>query len=831
MTNNQNSRMTGRRPAAQLSDKARRRAFTRENRRWPALYRLVATSALAAYSPIGTETLVTARAQEPPPLQPEQSRTSQDHHRWQFKVGPGPLVEVLEGISNATGLRIEVATAELREVQSPGVTGLLGWQSALERALRGTQTRFILLSDESIRIELQPVSARIDVVGTPAPSGPLYTAPVRETPQTFTVIGEETIASQAATTLRDVLRNVTGLTVNAGEGGQPAGDNLVLRGFSARNDIFVDGSRDLGPQARDPYNVEQVEVVKGPQSTFTGRGSAGGSINLSSKTASLAPFVRLTTLAGTDRTKRGTADINAPLGLLGERTGFRLNLMGHDSGVAGRDVVRFRRWGVAPTLSLGLGSPTRWTFGFAKLEQDNISDYGIPWVPGSNNALAAYRNQPAPVPRNTFYGFRDRDHEIMGSDSLTVRFEHDFSDRLSVRNQFRYGDSMRDSIATPPRFASPDGTDINRNMRSWITGDKIHDNRADLTATFRTVSIRHSVVTGFALTREANVRGYRSAPAQVTSLLNPDPDEPYLGAFTVSPDRADLTGDTRSVYAFDTLRLGRRWQASGGARLDSFNAAGIAIVGRSRVPTPFEQEDSMLSLRGGLVFNPVDAGSLYVSYGSSLNPSIEGLSYGFSPNNLGLEPERTHIVEGGSKWDLFDDRLLITGALFDVRKTNARTPGLLPDDPPIILDGLQTVQGVELGATGRVTPSWMVFAGYTFMDSVIAESNDESQVGNRFPQTPRQSMNLWTTLDLPGSVTVGGGARFVGERFNNVSNVRRVGGYWTADLMAEFPLHERLRLRLNAFNLTNEYYFDRVGGGHVIPGPARSLMAGLDFRF
>ena len=810
--------------------KSERRQFQRKYRRWPRIWRLGATGFLAAYSPLGIELLPEGKAQEPPAAE---SSLSSEHRLLQFDVAPGPLGEVLAGVSSATGVLIEVADERLRRVHSPGVTGLYSPRAALERALEGTEARFVPTADGSIRVELRPLSERVEVVAAaqPVPSSPVYTAPVRDTPQTLTVIGRDVIEAQAATTLRDVLRNVTGLTVNAGEGGQPAGDNLVLRGFSANNDIFVDGARDLGPQARDPFNVEQVEVVKGPQSTFTGRGSAGGTINLASKSARLDPFATVGTLFGTDGTKRGTADLNAPLGPFGGQTAFRLNLMGHDAGVAGRDVVRYQRWGVAPTLSLGLASPTRWTFGFSKLEQDNISDYGIPWVPSSNNALAGYRNQPAPVPRNTFYGFRDRDRELMGADSAAVRFEHDFSDMLTLRNQFRYGGSTRDSIATPPRFASPDGTDIKREMRAWLTEDAIYDNQASLTAGFETGPLGHSVVAGFSLTRERNQRGYRSAPDQLTTLLSPDPDEAYRGEFVVSPNRADITGDTRSVFAFDTIRLARRWQASGGARLDRFEASGTAIAGRSRDQVPFEQTDSMLSLRAGLTFNPADSGALYVSYGSSLNPSLAGLSYGFSTSNLGLEPERTYIAEGGLKWDFFGGRLLVTGAVFEVRKTNARTPGLLPDDPPVVLDGVQRVRGAEFGATGQVTRSWMVFSGYTFMDSVVAESNNASQVGNRFPQTPRHSLNLWSTFDLPGSVTVGGGARFVGERFNNISNVRRADGFWTADLMAELPLCHRVDLRLNVFNLMNEYYFDRVGGGHVIPGPARSVIAGLVFRF
>ena len=816
-----------------------RRPVGRKLRRiWLRAQGAFATGVLLACAPLGFRWAVPAAAQGPPPKDPPQpSKGARGIESFRFDIAPGPLANVSEDIEKTTRYAITVASQELGKVHSPGVRGVHRLRSALDMMLRGTAARYVFVSDTHIRLELDPITERIDVVADPMLSAPTYTEPIRETPQTLMVIDRTTIESQGATSLRDVLRNVTGLTVNAGEGGAPAGDNLTLRGFSARNDIFIDGTRDLGPQSRDPFNVEQVEVVKGPQSAFTGRGSSGGSINMSSKRARLGPFANLGMIVGSDPIKRGTADLNAPVGFLGSRTAFRLNLMGHDSGMAGRDVVNYNRWGAAPTLTFGLGSPTRLTAAYAMLSQDNISDYGIPWVPGNNEALAEYRNQPAPVPRNTFYGFRDRDHEKMESDSITLRFEHDFGDNLVVRNQFRYGRSTRDSIATPPRFNSPDSTDIKREMRSWITEDDIYDNRADIVANFGTGGAEHSVVAGFNLTREDNMRRYRAAPNQIGPLLDPNPDEPYLGSFTLSEDIPDVQGDTQSLYMFDTIRLGRRLVANGGLRLDRFHAGGSAVGWRrgpdgwERLNVPLDQTDSMVSLRGGLVFNPTAGGSMYVSYGSSLNPSIEGLTYGFQINNLGLEPEKTYAVESGSKWGLFNDRLLVSGALFQVSKTNARTPGILADDPPTVLEGSQRVRGVELSATGHVNPAWMVFAGYTFLNSEIVESNNDSQIGNRFPQTPANSLNLWTTYQFPKLVTLGGGLRHIGERFSNTSNTRRVDPYWTLDVMAELRLHRSASIRINAFNLTDEYYFDRIGGGHVVPGPARSVMAGLNLRF
>jgi catecholate siderophore receptor len=564
-------------------------------------------------------------------------------------------------------------------------------------------------------------------------------------------------------------------------------------------------------------------VVKGPQSAFTGRGSTGGSINMVSKTPGNNRIFGGTLSLGSAHMKRATGDINLPLG---DRTAFRLNVMGHDSGVPGRNAVNNQRWGVAPSLSFGLGTPTRLTLGYYKLQQDNISDYGIPWVPDSNNVLAEYRDKPAPVPRETFYGFKARDHEDMGSDMGTVRLEHDFSDGFVLRNQFRYGRSTRDSIATPPRFASPDSTEINREMRSWITEDGIYDNQTDLTLNFGTGGIRHTVVTGAAFTKENNKRQNRSAPNALTTLLNPNPNDVYEGQLTLSPDIGDVDGTTQALYAFDTLKFGRRWQVNAGLRAESYQVEGVDTN-----LEPLAHDDQMLSLRTGVTYSPVNHGSIYASYGSSLNPSLEGLSYGSRRDDPTLEPEKTYTVELGTKWDLFQNRLMLSSAVFQVTKYNARTPGILPDDPPQVLDGRQRVRGVELGATGYVTPSWMVFGGYSYLDSTIVDSNDPSEIGNVFPQTPDHSFNLWTTYSFPWKVTLGGGVRYVGRRYSNTSNARFVDGYSTVDAMASFPLARHLDVRLNLYNLTNKYYFERLGGGHLIPGAGRSAMVSTVFRF
>ena len=811
--------------ATRAGDKTTR---SRKSAGWPVVYRWAATGALVAYSAIGSKTVVPAVAQSAPagPGSPGENEANAAKAVKTFNIPAGPLSTVLPAFRSATGLEAKATSLNVLDIQSPGVRGELSIENALRAMLAETQVRYTFTSDGAVELELFGPVTQVEVRATAQPSSPKYTAPLRDIPQTITVIDQSIIRQQAAMSLTDVLSNVTGLTVMAGEGGTPAGDNLTLRGFSASSDIFVDGVRDLGPQSRDPFTMEQVEVVKGPQSAFTGRGSAGGSINLITKGAALQPRADVSFSAGTANLKRGTADLNTPVAFLGERTGFRLNLMGHDAGVPGRNAVKNSRYGVAPAMTFGLGSPTRYIFNYTRLEQDNISDFGIPWVPANNNALAEYRDQPAPVPRETFYGFADRDKEKMSSNNATFRFEHDFSDGVTLRSQFRYGSSYRDSIATPPRFASPDSTDINRSMRAWLTNADIYDNQTDLRADFKTGKIRHNIVTGLALSHEYTDRVSRSAPNALTTLLNPNPNDVYTGEFTVSPIVGEVEGDTQGVYLFDTLNFGRRWQVNGGLRGERFSADGIATNG-----AVVDNTTTMLNTRAGVVFKPSDNGSLYASYGSSMNPSLVGLAYSANANTAALDPEKTYTVEAGTKWDLVGNRLLLTAALFQVDKTNAQTPGILPDDPPIILDGKQRVRGFELGATGHITRSWMVFSGYTGLTSRIVESNTPDQIGNRFPQSPPHSFNFWTTYTLPKRVMVGGGARYMGKRFNNVSNARFVEGYWTADLMASVPFGDKVDLRVNLTNVTDEYYFARVGGGHLVPGPVRQLIGTLNFRF
>ncbi len=742
-----------------------------------------------------------------------------------FDIPAGALVESVQAFERATGWEVQLSNENMQTLPAKAVSGVLPAGEALKQMLAGSGVTYRIAAPGRAILELESSRTAVDVSERIPLASPRYTEPLRDIPQTITVIPKEVIEQQGATSLTDVLRNVPGMTITAGEGGTPAGDNLTLRSNSARNDIFVDGVRDLSPQSRDPFNLDQVEVTKGPTSAITGRGSAGGAINLVSKAPNLSKIIGGSLALGNADMRRATVDVNTPLARLGlgERTAFRFNGLVHNAGVPGRNIVENDRWGLAPSLAFGLGTPTRLTVSYYKLKQDNISDYGIPWVPATNNALSDYRDKPAPVPRDTFYGYANRDREVLNQDTGTVKFEHDFSDQIQLRSQVRLGEAGRNSIASPPRFAGNDSTVINRELRSWVAKDRIIDSQTDLKATADTWGIRHNIVTGAAFTSERNTRINRTAAVAPTTLLNPNPYDTYTGEIVQSPFVGRITGNTQSVWLFDTAKFGKHWEATGGARLERFDANGV-----STVPAPVAQTVNYASLRAGLIYKPVQAGSVYASYGNSVSPSLEGLSYNTS--NTAIPPEKTYTTEVGTKWEVAGSRLLLTGALFQVKKDNARTPGLLPTDPPQVLAGRQVSQGIELSASGGITRNIRVLGSYTLIDARIKTSNTPAEVGRYFQNTPRNAASVWLTYTAR-KFTVGLGPRFMGRRFGNNINTRQVDSYATLDLMTSYQFNRHLDLRFNLSNLNNEYYFDRLGGGHLIPGPSRFAQVTTNFRF
>jgi catecholate siderophore receptor len=375
-------------------------------------------------------------------------------------------------------------------------------------------------------------------------------------------------------------------------------------------------------------------------------------------------------------------------------------------------------------------------------------------------------------------------------------------------------------------------TDIRRtDWKSRDQTDTIAANQLDATARFKTAGIAHAIVAGVDVSHEVDENRTRietGPPAPDTDLFNPRPDDTYVGG--LAPNGARTKGTARSIaaYAFDTVKLGERWELTGGARWDSFNIRYDSIAATG-VNSPFERTDGMVSWRGGAVFKPRENGSVYAGAGTSFNPSAEGLS--LSATTVNLAPERTRNYEVGTKWDLPRRRLSVNAAIFQTEKTNARTPGINPGDPPTVLRGRQRVQGLEAGAAGRLTSRWEIYGGYAFMSSRIRASGTETEIDNDLTLTPRHTFNLWTTFRLPWETTVGGGVQFMDAVFRNTLNTTEVPSYNVLSAMAAKEVSRHLTLRFNANNLAGAHYVDRVGGGHFIPGAGRSASLTAGFKF
>lgn len=674
-------------------------------------------------------------------------------------------------------------------------------------------------------------------------SSPKYTAPLLDTPQTISVVPQQVIQEQQALSLRQVLSNVSGITFNAGEGGGGSGDSINIRGFSANANMQIDGLRDSSQTNRtDTFNIESVEVIKGPNSVFGGSGTTGGSINQVSKEPRQREFTQIGASLGTDNYKRMTLDTNQTLDGVGTDSAFRLNLMAHENDVPGRDEIDRERWGIAPSLALGLSDATRLTLSYFHQTDDNLPDYGVPARDGK---------KLAGVDREAYFGWKNLDKDEVQSDAFTVKLEHEFNDSLSLQNLTRYSRIDRDAVVSASHVnttgvsagnykpAGPQayGRDVTTDM--WI-------NQTNLTAYFDTLGLGHTLVTGAEISREDYERitynhGLATAlyPADGYALANP----PGYWDGPVNKTRSADTStvlDTKALYVFDTIALDPKWDLSLGLRYDWIDGEYQNTALPAGTVTDLETSDEKLSGRAGLVFKPADNGRIYVAYGTSFNPSAEFLATsgtGVNAENADLSPEKNETWELGTKWELLGGRLQLDGALFRVEKTDAREELA---DGSYVLAGEQRVQGVELGVTGKVTEQWNVYANYTFLDSETLKSlSDPSREGQALGNTPPRSFNLWTTYELPAGWTLGYGARYVSERNVTSTDTAKLDAYWLHNAMVGYQVSKNLDLQLNVNNLFDEDYVERVRqnpgtdarSSAIEFGDARSAILSANYSF
>jgi catecholate siderophore receptor len=647
-------------------------------------------------------------------------------------------------------------------------------------------------------------------------------------PRSIDTIDKKELAEQHLTLVQDALRNVPGITLNSGEGGAH-GDSVNLRGLSIPDSFFLDGVRDIGQYRRDTFNSDAISVLLGPASAVFGRGSTSGVINSISKQPTLTPLALISASAGEADSWRGTGDFNLPLS---STAAARVTLMDQRNGVVERDQVLYKSYGVAPTLSVGIDTPTRLTLSYFKEEENDLPDYGVPFIDGA----------PAAVARNNYYGLANYDRTRTNTNIGSIRFEQDFADGYTLSDSLRYANYGfqyllsapflgNDSVDAPPPGTPYADIPVSRDQPSSAGTTALLINRIDLTRKFRLGGFDNALTSGLELSKEwSNVNRFQNGLNDIppTPLLNPHPFyTPPTPLISYSNPKA--RANDVSPYILDSIALGPSWDVDLGLRWDRFKSSfGEAFSG-----TGFERTDTFLSPRVAVVFKPDPAKSFYLSYGSSYNPVIEYLI--IAPTDQSLAPEKNSAVELGAKLNILNGSATLTGAVFDTHVSNVRNSD--PDDPTVQDAPFdQRVKGLELSIDGHLTEIWELTAGYTHLDDKITVSSDPLSVGKLAPNTPHDAFNLWSSVQLTAAWEFGGGLTAASHRFADADNSAAVPAYVVLNAMTSYQFSDHLKLQLNLNNVADKLYYGGlyyvgVQENHALPSAGRTLIGSFTYRF
>jgi catecholate siderophore receptor len=715
-------------------------------------------------------------------------------------------------------------------------------------------------------------------------SSPKFTQPLQDTPQTIQIIDKKLFNEQGATTLTEALRNSPGVgTFYAGENGNTTtGDAIYMRGFDTSNSIFVDGVRDLGSISRDIFNTDQVEVQKGPAGTDNGRTAPTGAINMVSKSANLDTALSGIATVGVDGQKRATVDINQAIDAI-PNAAFRLNALWQDSDTPGRDHVKNKRIGIAPSLGFGLETPTRVWLNLFYVEQDNVPDGLVPTI-----GLPGWVPQPGleqlvghPVRSANFYGTRD-DHDDVTAKMATLKFEHDFSDSLKLTNIARWGKTRQDYLlsafmstggnADDPMAGNIKWTDIDDRStytlaRSNTTlkdvTNEILTDQLNLRADFATGAIEHNLSVGIEITSEKQISHGQTASGSRPAASLYDPDWNDAGTLSVARNGTGARGktDTQSFYLFDTAKFfDGALLVTGGIRFDHYKTTyrstaicnngtgrgavpcGSAPVGAIVTTNDLTTKDTLFNWKLGAVYKPVDTLSLYVNYALSQQPpggnNFTLSSSATSADNPNLEPQKAKTIEAGIKWSALDEQLALNLAVFQTTVTNEINNQILDDAGNPTQTGKKRVRGFELSAVGQITDAWSVSAGYSHLDTKVTEGPLVTSDGTpNLTYIPGDAFTAWTNYRFPFGLELAGGVRHNGGLHRGTDGAQGTPaftkGYTVVDGMLGFALTDNVKLRANVYNLFDEHYVVAINksGYRYTPGTPQTFLFSVDFRF
>jgi len=673
-----------------------------------------------------------------------------------------------------------------------------------------------------------------------------FPEPLLNTPKTITVLSKEVLADKNATSLREIGRSTAGVTLGSGEGGNAFGDRFFIRGFDARNDVFIDGIRDPAVSIRENFFTEQIEILRGPASAYAGRGTAGGAINIVTKQAADRNFYNAENTLGTDRTKRVTFDVNQ---VISPTFSVRAGGLFQDANVAGRNYVTDDRWGGFISTKWTPTDAVKITTNYVHTDLSGLPDFGVPWYRQGNVPVTE-----AGIPRQNWYGFINRDFQTARQDFGTLTGEFKVTDSITLTSRTRAEHSLLAYIGTLPNSpvtTNPDPTKwtFTASPQSRNQFVDILANQEDATFKFDTGSVKHTAVVGLEVSNErVGINRYSglSSEAFGAGAFNPNGSlqnqSIYAPSYTFIPfttiptlggDPTRYNVDSKAFYVLDTANWEDTIIVNGGIRYDGYDLRSSTSARSSTVNSDF------VNYNGGIVFKPVPIGSLYAAYATSTNPfgsELDGTAadYGGAvPGGVVLGPERNRAAEIGTKWELFDRHLLVTGALFHTEKDNARETvnGVLASG------AAYEVEGIDLEVSGNITDRWSVFGGLVLMKSKVTQSALPSNIGLQMANIAHESFSLLSKYKFDGGWELGGQAVYRSKIYGGTFGANtgtELPSYWRFDAFVEKKIDKNWTMKLYAQNLTNKLYYDtlyRSATPFVAVAPGRAFYIVTSAKF
>lgn len=655
----------------------------------------------------------------------------------------------------------------------------------------------------------------------------------QDIPQAVTTVTKTMMDEQQVGSLREALRNVSGLTFNAAEGGR-SGDNFNLRSFYTFGDLYLDGIRDTAQYNRETFNLEQVDVLRGAGAMLFGRGQAGGVINQVSKTPLRFDQYNFTASVGTHDYREATADLNKAFS---QDTQLRVNMMQRDEGswrsnpVTGTE-AEIHRKGIALSLALNQDSRSKFWLNHYQAETSDNPDYGVSF----DNATRAPTTQ---LPSSYFWN-NDRNFDKSQTKITTLVNEYSFSPQSQLRTQLRFADYERSYWAKTPNASTPP------NALGGVGGNQTRASdyetvtlQSDYSTRLQAFGMKHEALAGFEYLKEMSHRkglqnfGTTPAPAYY----------PFQEA--VVGNAVDFSGNSYAFYAQDTVEFMPQWKATLGIRRDQLDAEYSSTTS----PRLSYGENSY---RSALSFQPSENRHYYLSWSDSFSPTADLYQLTVAP----LPPERSNVIELGAKWLVFNDDLSLRAALYRATKNWERSADL--ESTAAVLTRKRRTDGIELEAAGRITERWEVFTGLSLMDAKILEvaqnvnattgiitSGNPGYIGQRARNTPKYTFNLWTTYKVFGPWKVGGGFEAKGDRqgFNpsGAGAVPTLNGVYYPNTAPAYVRWDGLiayeqkswAMRLNIKNLFDKLYYDAIydNGPFTVPGTRRQVILTTELKF